>query len=133
VNKIPHLLFRTPNEKILAKAKSRQGEEDKTMIALPPFQASKKIPLRLHAFARNLPSKSPTNNLSELEHPPIQKNVEIFNSVEQKILPLHAQLPQNQQKPHQQRSNTEHPNPKNVHFSKFAHQKLLPLQLTTGH
>jgi hypothetical protein len=55
------------------------------------------------------------------------KFVEIFNSVEQKILPLHAQLPQHQQKPHQQPSNTEHPIPKKRAFFKICPRKLLPL------
>jgi hypothetical protein len=40
----------------------------------------------------------PTNNLSEPEHTNPKTFVEICISVEQKILPIHTQLPQHQQK-----------------------------------
>jgi hypothetical protein len=84
--------------------------------------------LRLNVFARNFIPKSPTNNLSDTEHPPIQKIVEIFISDHQKIFPLRAQLSQHQQKPHQQPSNTEHLNPKKRAFFEICpRKKCLPL------
>jgi hypothetical protein len=50
-----------------------------------------------HPCAKTTP-KSPTNNLSEPEHTNSKTFLEIFDSAKQKILPIHVQLSQHQQK-----------------------------------
>jgi hypothetical protein len=100
------------------------------MIALPPFQASKKKPLRLCAkLDPKIPHQQPIRSGTS----PNPKKRGDFQIRCEKILSLRAQLPQYQQKPHQQPSNTEHPNPKKRAFFEICPRKNLPHQLTTGH
>jgi hypothetical protein len=66
---------------------------------------------------------SPTNNLSDPEHPPTQKNVEIFKSVAKKSFPFAPSFPNINKNPTNSHPIRNIRIQKNVHFLKFAHEK----------
>jgi hypothetical protein len=118
------MYIETVNERFLAKAQRRQGRDHDR-----PFHFHESKTKNLCAFTslRETFYQNPHQQPIPTGTSPNPKNVEIFKSVEQKIPPLHAQLPQHQLKPHQQPSNTEHPNHKKRAFFKICPRKLSPL------
>jgi hypothetical protein len=74
-------------------------------------------------LARNLIQKFPTNNLSDPEHAQYKENIWRFAILlSKKPFPSHPALPASPKNPANILSDTEHQNPKNVHFLKFAHE-----------
>jgi hypothetical protein len=89
------------------------------MSSIQIFVASMK---NLGVLARNLIQKSPT-----ITYPirNIQKNVEISTFVDKNPSPPHPVSPASRKFPANKLSDPEHRMSKNVHFSKFAHEKNL--------